>query len=637
VLLSNMRAAAAQPGAPLDTVQLAAAARAMLSHAASGGSIEQLLKAPKLAELPGLVAQLPHALQQQVLQVAGMHDLLQLAAACIQLSTTSNSVPALTPAEGISTLVALTELQLEVEPAWVAALMRQLNGAAATDGKAWFKSVREVTAYLQALANLQQHLPLQQLQALCSYATAGTRMQQASVPELLVLVELLTVQLQRHTATSNSPQAAAQYSRLLRRLCVAVLVSLVPAAGELSGRQALSTAACMAALDIWPADLLPSGIRGAAATKGAADAAAGSVQLLKAAAAHLTAASASGMLPADDLLVCLRLSNTLTAAAAPQETQQQLLALLQQHVTQQQQLFAPAEAAQLFCAAASLALATDAILHTVEGVPGFGFGGVLVQLLQDAEAGWSAVATAELARLPGLARAVKLPLASSAAYLAAVQQQVGAAGPDDVVRASQQGRGPVELLSAACWLVMDYQPGEAGDTTLNGLAQHISSSSSDEGRRSSSSSADEAPLQVPLALFAAAAAALQPGVVERLSSSQAVDLVHAFVAAGLWQQLLSADAQRAVWQVLLRPDALSGLAPPQHVALLLVAQQQRASEAEAEAAELPENSTVSWQLLRVSCVSHALHLCTGRLLQQRCEGSPCCIPCCRPAGRAAGL
>lgn len=551
-----------------------------------GGSPGQLLKAPwQRRELLTTAAALQMQSQQggssqRQQPLGGLWQLLALFAQHVLEEAAPGTLPA---QEGVATLIALTTLQLPVRPDWLAALLKQLNALSSTgsssSGKAssrrgsgssgrggrggrpgpWFCAPAEAVQFMRALACCEQPLSLQQCREVCGYLTAQGRLQHLAPSDLVELVTLLAHHHQAQQGDSSSSSSAREFQQLVGACGAAALPLLLPAADELSGAEAQALVSGIARLHATQplAPLTPAEQTGAARVL---DKAAEQILLLS------TQEAGDAELQ-HQVLACAWLLSALdppAVTALPASAHTQVFQLIQQHVVQQGHYMLASDAACLFCAAAGLAASRDAAVLPP------GLQNVLVQLLAGAQADLARVSAAELVRLPGLAAAVELQL-DAPLFVEAVQQRLNAlraasssSAAADVLAASQQGAGPVELLSAACWLLVDHlapdQAREQGCMSLNGLQQRVDASG------------------VPRGVFEAAAAVVTPSLVERLSSSQVCDLVHAFVAAGLFH-LLSSATQAALWQQLRKQHALSGLTPAQHGALLMVASVQHMAEA----------------------------------------------------------
>jgi hypothetical protein len=363
------------------------------------------------------------------------------------------------------------------------------------------------------------------------------------------------------------------------------------AAGKQKGVGVVTPAAAAAAADVG----------GEAAAAAAAAAAApsqpqlGCVALLAAAfdavaAADTTAAAATAV--ADDgsahadLLSALWVLHALPESAVPVSLQQQAFAVTTAHLSQQEAHLSPGVAARFFVHTAKLALTLNPSLQQHDVFPDASLGGIFAQLLQDAEADWGheTVTASELVQLPKLAMKLGFEVPEPELYTAAVYarlQQLAASPAGEVLAASRRGCGPVELLAAVCWLVMETRPGTPGDTTLDGLhalvnADSSSSSSDGDGDSSSSSTAvGETPAEAEVAaaaasskfreMFTATSAAIRPHLAS-LSGPQLVELAHAFVMGGMVQE----EAWGQVWDRLAKPQELVGLNPGQQLALLCV-------------------------------------------------------------------
>jgi hypothetical protein len=243
----------------------------------------------------------------------------------------------------------------------------------------------------------------------------------------------------------------------------------------------------------------------------------------------------------------------------------------------------------------------------VDAVPDPEIGGILAQLLQDVESDWSLITAADLVLLPRTMSKVKLEVDQREQYAAAVYiqlQRLGQATSAEVAAASKQGSGPVDLLYALCWLVMESRPGDAGDTTLNGLAAVVHSGDSSSSEEASAAAADHgAKLREMFELTAAVTRPILPS----LSGPQVVDLAHMCVMGAMLDQ----DCQCELLKRLTKPQAMQGLSPGQQLALLCVVERLQAlvmQEGKQEAAEL-----CVAQLLKVSAGGGAEGVQEGRL------------------------
>ena len=286
-----------------------------------------------------------------------------------------------------------------------------------------------------------------------------------------------------------------------------------------------------------------------------------------------------------DLLSALWLLHALPESAVPDSLQQQAFAVTTTHLSQQEAHLSPGDAARFFVHTAKLALATDPSLQQHDVFPDASLGGIFAQLLQDAEADWGheTVTTSELVQLPKLAMKLGFEVPEPELYTAAVYarlQQLAAGPTGEVLAVSRRGCGPVELLAAVCWLVMETRPGTPGDTTLDGLhalvnADSSSSTDGDSDSSSSSTAAGETPAEAEAAaaaasskfreMFTATSTAIRPHLAS-LSGPQLVELAHAFVMGGMVQE----EAWGQVWDRLAKPQELAGLNPGQQLALLCV-------------------------------------------------------------------
>lgn len=289
-----------------------------------------------------------------------------------------------------------------------------------------------------------------------------------------------------------------------------------------------------------------------------------------------------------DLLSALWLLDALPADAVPQELQQQAAAIVKSHIAQQEVTMCPGNAAQFFLHATSLALALNTDLAKHDVIPEPGLGGVLVQLQQDIEADWEhhSITPSQLAQLPQRMMKFKLEPQKPDAYVTAVAAQLKAMSVQpsaSVAAAAKRCCGPVELLYAVCWLLMENEPGQAGDTTLSGLDKFVkvrdstASSSDDSGDSSDNASSSAAESSATISpkdaqilrdMFAAAAAAARP-ILSSLSGPQLVDLVHVFYMADL-PEVLGSQIWKEVFGRLASPQDLAGLKPSQELALLCV-------------------------------------------------------------------
>ncbi|WIA31270.1 hypothetical protein OEZ86_001265 [Tetradesmus obliquus] len=263
------------------------------------------------------------------------------------------------------------------------------------------------------------------------------------------------------------------------------------------------------------------------------------------------------------------LAQTLPPASRSPSLPQQLLQLFVRELSQQDAQLHPHIAAQLFCPAVAMTVTLTPAVATGSERPDQQLGGCLVQCLADVEADWQAVWPLELTALPRMAANVQLELAEPQAFVDAVLlrlqelAKLAKASQAEAAEAVAAGRGPGHLLQAAVLLVMNKQHAEPGNSTWQGLADHVVDASSS----SAVGAEQQQQAVIPLAAFDAAdEAATVLG--SSMSAGELCDMLHCFFMADQIQR-------PAPWLVpalekLSRQSEAAALSANQQQALLVV-------------------------------------------------------------------
>jgi hypothetical protein len=538
----------------MDTDVVAAAVAGL--HGMQASELVSCMKPP---ERWAVVLQAFAQLQQQqagdgsagdsLLQQPGVSEFATHVAAAVQQVPST----ALVGSSGPSTLLALVALGQEVQQAWLAALVADMNALAGSKAS-WFKqaSAAETLAYLQALAAAGQPVPMQQTVALAKYLPG--KLHELSAAQLVLLLQLLpAAELPPAAGTpaagKHNPQLKQQQQAVEAVVSPAMVLLLLAAEeGQLQHVQAQQAVAALvrlgsralyqhldAADDSGPSKERSSGKKAQQSQKSWATVE--SVQqLLRAALGSPAEQQAAGIASGESvgvpcLLGCMQLAMTLPPACRNPQLLQQLLRHFVQELSRQDAQLHPHIAAQLFCPAVAMAVILNpAILHGTER-PEVQLGGCLVQVLADVEADWQQVGPQELAILPRMAARVQLELAEPQACVDAVvlrlQELVRLANASQAAaaEAAAAGAGPGTLLQAAVLLVMNKKPAEAGNSTWQGLDSYVVDATS-----SSTAGSEQRQVVIPLAAFDAAdEAATMIG--SSMSAGELCDMLHCFYMA----------------------------------------------------------------------------------------------------------
>lgn len=519
---------------------------------------------------------------------------LASAAAAVQL------VPAETargstsgPLAGPDSLAALTQLGLTVRPEWLDHLVADMDRSALTKNS-WYKqaSLQSTVQYLQALGKSNIQLSLQQLEAIAKF---GPKAMRDHGPGAAVLL----VQLLQCMAASGRPQdvrtvAAVGQQRqkqqrqaiLVQQIVTAALPVVLEAVaqGELQQQSVWALISSLGSLDSTILRVCPTA-NGSSSTKAGSQLSSAAVLaadnrllLLHAALAASGPAGGQHQLCGDCLLGCMQLAASPSFDQRTPSLCQQLLLLCQHEVAAVDHM-SSATAAAMFCAAVSLALVAYPDLKLGVSMPNPELGGCLQQLLQDAELDWGSVAAADLAAAPRQAAAIGLELCEPFDFLGAVYQQLQqlahAVGPTPsvITDTSSYGHGPVQLLEAAVFVVMNTQRAELGNTTWQGLHQYVLRDDSD----GSDSTLPEGTPVLRHEMFSMVTQAVDP-TINSLSVSVTADLVHMFMLSGEGSMACTwvNPAMARLWQ----PKSLAQLSPKQLQALVVCVEQNVAGENE---------------------------------------------------------
>eukprot|EP00775_Hariotina_reticulata_P006621 gene6621-6849_t len=520
---------------------------------------------------------------QQQLQTASITDVLaqpdvrgwlQQVAVAVQTSPADTARGA---AGGPATLCSLAQLGLEVSPSWVSALQLDLDLHSSSIKSSWYRnaSAAAVQQYLTDLGRLGQQISGPQFEAICK--TMPAKVHQLTVPQQVQLLQMIA----QFVAATNPSRPALQQQKQKQRLelmaahLVRTLLQLVLSA--VARRQLGSEAAVDIVSSIFmvganlclagDSSATGDGMTGAVGDMGGGIGPVGSnasdvkrkgrrsvsqaqrdstqveVEAV-AVSALLEVALGASYRPelgsaSDFFLGCLRLACVLPLSSTAAGHLPRIWQLVVRHVSLCQEGLAPAIAAEVFCATATLVFTTHKQLATGARQLDSELAGCMMQLLEDAQADWSQVRPSELVALPKQVAALRLPWRPAAAYFNAVGQHLtqfadsSSSSIADVQEAVAAGSSPARLLDTAVWLVMDGQPAEPGNTTHEGLQHFIAAAGTHDRQQllqGSKAGGAEGPL-LPVSMFHAAWAAM-----DRVSSSLPADdlasALHCYFMAG---------------------------------------------------------------------------------------------------------
>jgi hypothetical protein len=579
----------------------------------------ELISCMKPPERLSVVVQAFAQQKQQTAAVAS--GFVALVAAAVQ------QVPgtALVAAGGPSTLLALRELGAEVQQAWLAALLADIDASAGSKAS-WFKqaSAAETLAYLQALAAAGQGVSAQQVAALAKYLPG--KMQLLSAAQLVLLLQLLPAA--EMPPVAGTP-AAGKYQPQLKQkqqavesITSAALMLLVQAAqaGQLQEAEAQCTIAALVRLG---SQVLMQPVEGSAGSSSKAPGrkvqaqqshetgmtAEGVQQLLQSALGdpeqQQVAATRAVPVGVPCMLGCMQLAMTLPPADRSPQLLQQLFALFVLVLSQQDAQLHPHVAALLFCPAVAMTVSLNPAVALGTERPEPQLGGCLVQCLADVEAGWQQVGAPELAALPRMVSNVQLELTQPQLFVDAVLLrlqglvQLAKASHVAAAEAAAAGAGPAHLLHAAVYQVMNKEPTEAGDSTWQGLEAYV------VGPGGSTAGAGQH-LTIPVAAFDAADE-VATAIGSSMSAGELCDMLHCFYAAEQLQRNMAWAQQ--VLQKLSSAIEVAALSANQQQALLVVL-----------AGLASQPSTQKPEMLQVSCLSALCCLDAGLARNRACAG-----------------
>lgn len=510
---------------------------------------------------------------------------------------------------GPTVLVALAVLRADVQPAWLAALTADLDSQAGSKSS-WFKQagVQQVLWYLQGLSAAGREVSLSQLEGLAKHMPS--RLHTLSAQDLLALLQLLPAAQVHAEAQPQQVQQVRRQQQCTDELVAATLPVLLAAmeSGQLQQSQAqllvagLARLGCTSLMTGSSSSSSSSNSSNTGAKKRASGGNSSSQPLTAEQALQLLQLSLSSPDSSNSissggvffLLGCMQLA-TLAVPADMRLPQlcQQLLQLFVHEVSQQEELH-PHTAAQLFIPAVAVAVTLTPDIARGLARPDAQLGGCLTQLLADVEAGWQQVGSAELAAMPRMVANIHLALMQPEDFINAVlKRQQGLAQlskvlPSAVQEAAAAGAGPVQLLHAAVFQVMNKQVAEPGNSTWEGLRDFVStdgsSSSSGQAGAGHDGGAGAGQLMIPAALFQATNEAVAR-IAGSLTAGEMCDLLHCFWMAD--QGSASCSWVQDATQKLMHVKEAAKLSPNQQQALLVLYTMQLQSSTESQSADWP--------------------------------------------------